>query len=110
MLRTHAEVLEVHVGAGQAPSLRVLPIDVVYKRGDAEIGGNQNTHQIAGWLNMAPSTVYAVLKRAGLSSLARLDRTTREVIGYEKERPGEMIHLDVKKLRPEAHPGWRRQA
>ena len=66
-------------------------------------------HQIAGWLNMAPSTVYAVLKRAGLSSLARLDRTTREVIRYEKERPGEMIHLDVKKLRRILDGGGRRK-
>ncbi len=66
-------------------------------------------HQIAGWLRMAPSTVYAVLKRAGLSSLARLDRTTREVIRYEKERPGEMLHLDVKKLRRIPDGGGRRK-
>lgn len=30
--------------------------------------------------------------------LARLDRSTREVIRYERERPGELVHLDVKKL------------
>ncbi len=66
-------------------------------------------HQIAGWLGMAPSTVYAVLRRAGLSSLARLDRTTREVIRYEKERPGELLHLDVKKLRRIPDGGGRRK-
>ncbi len=66
-------------------------------------------HQIAGWLNMAPSTVYAVLRRAGLSSLARLDRTTRNVIRYEKQRPGELLHLDVKKLRRIPDGGGRRK-
>ena len=47
---------------------------------------------------MHASTVYGVLKRAGLSVLARLDRTTRLVVRYERERPGELIHFDVKKF------------
>ena len=55
-------------------------------------------HRIAWELGMAASTVYTVLRRAKLSVLARLDRTTREVIRYEKGRPGEQVHLDVKKL------------
>jgi transposase InsO family protein len=55
-------------------------------------------HRIAYELGMAASTVHGVLKRAGLSVLARLDRSTRDVIRYERERPGELVHLDVKKL------------
>ncbi|MCC6388676.1 MAG: IS481 family transposase [Dehalococcoidia bacterium] len=55
-------------------------------------------HRIAYELGMAASTVYGVLRRAGLSVLARLDRTTRAVIRYERERPGELVHLDVKKF------------
>lgn len=55
-------------------------------------------HRIAYELGVAASTVYGVLKRAGLSVLARLDRSTREVIRYERERPGELVHLDVKKF------------
>lgn len=55
-------------------------------------------HRIAYELGMAASTVYGVLKRAGVSVLARLDRSTRDVIRYERERPGELVHLDVKKL------------
>lgn len=47
---------------------------------------------------MHASTLYAVLRRAGLSVLARLDRTTRSVIRYERGRPGQPIHLDIKKL------------
>jgi len=33
-------------------------------------------HQVAGRLELAPSTVHAVLARQGLSRLSRLDRTT----------------------------------
>lgn len=54
--------------------------------------------RIAHELGMAASTVYGVLRRAGLSVLARLDRSTRTVIRYERARPGELVHLDVKKL------------
>jgi len=55
-------------------------------------------HRIAWELGLHASTVYGVLRRAGLSVLARLDRTTRSVIRYERGRPGELIHLDIKKL------------
>lgn len=55
-------------------------------------------HRIAHELGMAPSTVYGILKRNGMSVLAQLDRTTRSVIRYERQHPGELIHLDVKKL------------
>jgi transposase InsO family protein len=47
---------------------------------------------------MHASTVYGVLRRAGLAVLAHLDRTTRSAIRYERSRPGELIHLDIKKL------------
>lgn len=53
---------------------------------------------IGGLLKLAASTVYAVLKRAGLHRLDRLDRLTRVVVRYEHEQPGDMLHLDVKKL------------
>ncbi len=55
-------------------------------------------HRIAYALGMARSTVYAVLRRAGLHRLAWLHRSTREVIRYERATPGELLHLDVKKL------------
>lgn len=53
--------------------------------------------EIARRLRMARSTVAAVLKRAGLSRIKDLDPPQR-VIRYERERPGELIHLDIKKL------------
>jgi transposase InsO family protein len=55
-------------------------------------------HQLAPRLGLARSTIYGVLRRGGLSRLADLDRTTRQVIRYQKERPGELLHLDTKKL------------
>ena len=55
-------------------------------------------HRIGYALGMARSTVYAVLRRLGLHRLASLHRSTREVIRYERAAPGELVHLDVKKL------------
>jgi len=50
-------------------------------------------------LGLAPSTVHRVLTRHGLGRLALLDRPTGQVIRrYERERPGELVHVDVKKL------------
>ena len=55
-------------------------------------------HRIAWALDMAPSTAYAVLRRAGLHRRDRLHRVSREVVRYERERPGELLHLDAEKL------------
>lgn len=65
-------------------------------------------HRIAWELGLHASTVYGVLRRAGLSVLARLDRTTRAVIRYERGRPGELLHLDIKKLGPVPDGGGKR--
>ena len=54
---------------------------------------------IAHELGLATSTVGAVLRAAGLARLGRGDRTTREPARrYQRERPGELIHVDVKKI------------
>ena len=55
-------------------------------------------HRIGWRLGIARSTVYAVLRRAGLHRLAWLHRTTREIVRYEHARPGALVHLDIKKL------------
>jgi transposase InsO family protein len=52
---------------------------------------------IATALGMARSTVGAILRRLGLGKLSSLEPKP-EVIRYERDRPGEMIHLDIKKL------------
>jgi hypothetical protein len=46
---------------------------------------------------MPRSTVAAVLKLRGLERLSRLT-SKPAVVRYERERPGELLHLDTKKL------------
>jgi transposase InsO family protein len=53
--------------------------------------------EIAETLEVATSTVSAVLKRIGLGRLSQLE-PPEPIRRYEKRRPGELIHIDVKKL------------
>jgi transposase InsO family protein len=53
--------------------------------------------EIAELLGMALSTVSAVLKRIGLGKRSRLE-PPEPPNRYERKRPGELVHLDVKKL------------
>jgi transposase InsO family protein len=53
--------------------------------------------QIAIKVGVSPATVSRVLRRLGLNKLAALE-PSEPVRRYERERPGEMIHLDIKKL------------
>ena len=52
---------------------------------------------IARETGVSPSTVSRVLKRAGLSRLKDLD-PAQPIRRYEHKAPGDMIHLDTKKL------------
>ena len=53
--------------------------------------------EIAEALQMALSTVSLILKRAGLGRRSRLE-PLEPVNRYEHDRPGELVHLDIKKL------------
>ena len=53
--------------------------------------------QIAERLGMARSTVARLLSRAGLGRLKLLDPKL-PVRRYQREHPGELLHLDIKKL------------
>ncbi|BCJ39772.1 IS481 family transposase [Actinoplanes ianthinogenes] len=65
-----------------------------------------------GWrLGLPASTCHAILRRAGAVPLTHLDRATAEPVRrYEHEAPGDLIHVDVKKLGniPDGG-GWRTQ-
>jgi len=52
--------------------------------------------EIAEILGMALSTVSLILKRSGLGRRSRLE-PPEPVNRYEHQRPGELVHLDVKK-------------
>ena len=58
----------------------------------------QGPHRLAWRLGMARSTIYGVLRRHGMSRLAHTDRVSGVVVRYQREHPGELVHLDVKKL------------
>jgi transposase InsO family protein len=62
--------------------------------------------QIATALKMALSTVSAVLKRVGLGKRSRL-QPPEPPNRYERRSPGELIHVDVKKLGRILKPGHR---
>jgi len=62
--------------------------------------------EIAETLGMALSTVSGILTRAGLGRLGRLG--LERPVRYERSRPGELVHIDVKRLgRIEAGAGKR---
>ncbi|MGO1410857.1 IS481 family transposase [Microbacterium sp.] len=62
--------------------------------------------EVAARTGVPPRTVSRIIARAGLPHLAELDPMTGEriraskttTVRYERERPGELVHMDVKKL------------
>ena len=62
--------------------------------------------QIAAELRISPATVSRILKRLGLNRISALEPAA-PVRRYERERPGELIHIDIKKLGRFARAGHR---
>jgi transposase InsO family protein len=70
---------------------------------------------LAGLLQLPSSTIGAVLRRWQVPHLAQVDRLSGELVRrratdvrYERDRPGELLHVDVKKLgRIPDGGGWR---
>ncbi len=62
--------------------------------------------EIAECLAMPLSTVSAVLTRIGLGKLSQLE-PLEPANRYERKRPGELLHIDVKKLGRIGRPGHR---
>jgi transposase-like protein len=54
-------------------------------------------HILAWEAGLARSSVYAILRREGLGRLDRLEPRA-PIVRYERERPGELVHLDTKML------------
>lgn len=69
---------------------RIIKVRVLRRWGPA---------RIAYLLGLNPATVHRVLTRYRLARLAHLDRATGRVIRRcEREKPGELVHVDIKKL------------
>lgn len=89
-----------HRIARQVPAEVVAKIEQLRRR-------RLGSHRIGWMLGMARSTVYAVLRRLGLQRLSRLQPRT-PAVRYEWPAPGDLLHLDTKKLgRLGASAGWR---
>ena len=75
-----------------------LPADQVRRVLAARRRRRQGPHRLGYHLGMPRSTIYGVLARHGISRLAHTDRTSGTVVRYQRQHPGELVHLDVKKL------------
>lgn len=80
------------------------PRSCPHRLGDQQIAAieqlrrdRQTGPAIARILGLSRSTVGLMLRRLGLNRLTQLEPKP-PVIRYERERPGELIHLDIKKL------------
>lgn len=85
----------------------IVQIRTVEKWGPARISAFLRDCNIT----VSPATVHRVLDRNGLARLRDLDRPTgnskREIIRYEHAAPGDMIHVDIKKVgRIPVGGGW----
>ncbi|HYM49503.1 MAG TPA: IS481 family transposase [Candidatus Limnocylindrales bacterium] len=75
-----------------------LPAPVVARILRARRRWRQGPHRLSPRLGVPRSTVYGVLRRHGLSRLHDHDRPTGIPIRYVREHPGELLHIDSKKL------------
>jgi transposase InsO family protein len=92
-----------HHSPGRTPTRterRIIKVRVLRRWGPARIGYLLGIH---------PSTVHRVLTRYGLAKLRWLDRPTGRVIRrIDSAHPGDLVHVDVKKLgKIPAGGGWR---
>jgi transposase InsO family protein len=88
---------------------RLTRIDIAVRICVERVQRRWGPHLLGYLLGVARSTVYAVLRRAGLSRLDALEPRAR-VQRYEWPAPGELVHLDVKRLgHIEPGLGWRNQ-
>ena len=77
---------------------RALPDRVVRRIMVARRRLRVGPHHLGPLLGHPRSTVYGVLRRHGVSRLAHADRLTGTPVRYVRERPGELVHFDVKRL------------
>ena len=62
---------------------------------------------VIGWATGVPaSTVHAILRRHGCSRLV-LQPRAEAIVRYQRDRPGELVHIDAKKLGRIIRPGHR---
>jgi transposase InsO family protein len=75
---------------GQTPPATCAAVEVMRRQ-------RYTGKQIAAELGISPATVSRILYRLGLNRLSALE-PAEPVRRYERDKPGEMIHIDIKKL------------
>jgi transposase InsO family protein len=65
-------------------------------------------HRLSWLLGIARSTIYAALRRLGLQRRRLLDPARPPVRRYERGTPGDLVHVDTKKLGRLPHGGGKR--
>lgn len=90
-------------GLGDRPSRpracrHALPAEEIQRILRARRRLKQGPHRLAWALGRPRSTIYGVLRRHQVSRLRDNDRIAAIPIRYVRERPGELLHLDTKKL------------
>jgi transposase InsO family protein len=115
--RVHGEAGLADRSSRPAHSPDRVPLDVQGRierlRRERKLGPARIAAELrADGVSVSASGVHRVLVRLGISRLRDLDRPTGEQLRrphrYERDRPGELIHVDVKKLgRIRPGGGWR---
>ena len=79
-----------HSSPDQTPPITCAKIEALRRQ-------RHTGKQIAAEVNVSPATVSRILRRLGLNRIRDLEPAA-PVHRYERETPGEMIHIDIKKL------------
>jgi transposase InsO family protein len=79
-----------HSSPGQTPAATCATVETLRRQ-------RYTGKQIATDLDISAATVSRILRRLGLNRLAALE-PAEPIRRYERERPGELIHIDIKKL------------
>jgi transposase InsO family protein len=79
-----------HLLPGQTPAATCATVEALRRQ-------RYTGKQIAAQVGISPATVSRILHRLGLNRLAALE-PAEPIRRYEREHPGELIHLDIKKL------------
>ena len=97
-------------------SPRQVPAELVERIVAARVAEHVGARELSTLLGVPASTIGAVLRREQLPHLAHVDRLTGELVRgrrhsdlrYEHPRPGDLVHVDVKKLgKIPPGGGWR---
>lgn len=88
----------------RSPGRTPVAVEQAILRARSEL--REGPHVIGWALGVAASTVHAVLRRHGHSRLV-LRSAREQVVRYERSSPGELVHIDCKKLGRIVKPGHR---